>query len=87
MYRASLCWIMPVTMSPSRPAYSSYFISRSISRIRWDMTCLAVWAAMRPKSSGVTSISSPMGSPSSSSSWAKTCMAPESGSMATHEYS
>ena len=32
-------------------AYSSYFISRSASRMRWKMTCLAVCAAMRPKSS------------------------------------
>src|SRR3954469_1635084 len=55
--------MMPVTMSPSRPAYSSYFISRSASRMRWLITWRAVWAAMRPKSSGVTSNSSPCGSP------------------------
>ncbi len=68
MKRLSVCWMMPVTMSPSRPAYSSYFMSRSASRMRWVMTCLAVWAAMRPKSSGVSSHSRAT-LPSSSSSW------------------
>ena len=71
MYRWSDCWMMPVTMSPSRPAYSSYFISRSASRMRWRITCLAVCAAMRPKSVGVSSHSR-MTDPSSSSSWATT---------------
>ena len=33
VYLLSLCWIMPVTISPSRPAYSSYFCSLSSSRI------------------------------------------------------
>ena len=79
--------MMPVTMSPSRPAYSSNLSSRSASRIRWENTCLAAWAAMRPKSSGVTSISGPTGSPSSSSSWANTRISPLSGSMVTQAYS
>ena len=35
--------------------YSSYIIARSASRMRCRMTCFAVCAAMRPKSSGVTS--------------------------------
>ena len=51
------------------------------------MTCLAVWAAMRPKSSGVTSSSGPIGSPSSSSSWAMTRISTVSGSMVTQAYS
>src|SRR5277367_3998269 len=55
-------------MSPSRPAYSSYLRSRSASRIRWKITCLAVCAAIRPKSLGVSSHSL-MTAPSSSSSW------------------
>src|SRR3954447_2553422 len=49
---------MPVISSPTRSRYSSYIMSRSASRIRWRITCLAVCAAMRPKSSGVTSRSS-----------------------------
>ena len=81
--------MMPVTMSPSRPAYSSYFISRSASRMRWFMTCFMVWAATRLKKSrgGVTSSSGPVGSPSSSSSWAMTRKSSVSGSMATQAYS
>ena len=79
--------MMPVTMSPSRPAYSSYFSSRSASRMRCSMTCLAVCAAMRPKSSGVTSNSGPVGSPSSSSSWANTRISKVSGSIVTQAYS
>jgi hypothetical protein len=75
--------MMPVTMSPSRPAYSSYLSSRSTSRMRWDITWRTVCAAMRPKSSGVTSISGPVGRPSSSSSWAKTRISPVSVSMLT----
>ena len=39
-------------MSPTRSWYSSNIISRSASRMRWRMTCLAVCAAMRPKSCG-----------------------------------
>ena len=39
-------------MSPSRFANSSYIWRRWISRISCIRTCLAVWAAMRPKSSG-----------------------------------
>ena len=49
---------MPVISSPTRSRYSSNIMSRSASRIRCRITCLAVWAAMRPKSSGVTSRSS-----------------------------
>ena len=81
--------MMPVTMSPSRPAYSSYFISRSASRMRWLMTCFMVWAATRPQTSagGVTSSSGPVGSPSSSSSWAITRNSTVSGSMVTQAYS
>ncbi len=69
-------------MSPSRPAYSSYFISRSASRMRWKMTCLAVCAAMRPKSVGVSSHSR-VTLPSSSSSCAITLIAPVSMSIST----
>ena len=53
--RSPVCWTMPVTTSPTRSMYSSYIISRSASRIRCRITCLAVWAAMRPKFCGVTS--------------------------------
>ena len=49
---------MPVISSPTRSRYSSNIMSRSASRMRWRITCLAVCAAMRPKSSGVTSRSS-----------------------------
>ena len=74
--------MMPVTMSPSRPAYSSYFISRSASRMRCRMTCLAVCAAMRPKSAGVSSHSRTT-LPSSSSSCAITRISPVSTSIST----
>jgi hypothetical protein len=47
--------MMPVTMSPSRLAYSSNLRSRSASRMRWFSTWRKVWAAMRPMSSGVSS--------------------------------
>jgi hypothetical protein len=81
--------MMPVTMSPSRPAYSSYFISRSTSRRRCIITCLKVWAAMRPRVfwSGVTSSSGPNGSPSSLSSCAVTCISAVTGSMVAQAYS
>ena len=46
---------MPVISSPTRSRYSSNIMSRSASRIRWRITCLAVCAAIRPKSCGVTS--------------------------------
>src|SRR5215212_3693660 len=46
---------MPVISSPTRSWYSSNIMSRSASRIRWRITCLAVCAAMRTKSAGVTS--------------------------------
>src|ERR671929_206823 len=49
---------MPVISSPTRSRYSSNIMSRSASRMRWRITCFAVCAAMRPKSSGVTSASS-----------------------------
>ncbi len=48
--------MIPVTTSPTRLTYSSYIISRSASRMRCRITCFAVWAAMRPKLSGVTSM-------------------------------
>ncbi len=41
---------MPLMISPTRSLNSSYCRSRSASRICWTMTCLAVCAAMRPKS-------------------------------------
>jgi N utilization substance protein A len=80
--RLSVCWMMPVTMSPSRPAYSSYFSSRSASRTRCMSTCLAVWAAMRPKSAGVSSHSR-VTLPSSSSSWPYTRISNDSASIVT----
>ena len=48
---------VPLTMSPTRSLYSSKTLSFSAMRIFWMMACLAVWAAMRPKLRGVTSIS------------------------------
>jgi len=39
--------------------YSSYLRSRSASRMRCRITCLAVWAAIRPKSLGVSSTRGP----------------------------
>ena len=45
---------MPVTISPTRSAYSSYMIERSASWMRWRSTCLAVWPAIRLNPSGVT---------------------------------
>ena len=39
---------MPVMISPLRSLYSLKTLSRSASRTRWMMTCLAVCAAMRP---------------------------------------
>ena len=53
MARESACWTTPVTMSPTRSLYSSNMISRSASRMRCRITCFAVCAAMRPKSSAV----------------------------------
>src|SRR5918992_161136 len=47
--------MIPVISSPTRSRYSSNIMSRSASRIRWRITCLAVCAAIRPKSCGVTS--------------------------------
>src|SRR5215204_5184356 len=60
---------MPVISSPTRSWYSSNIMSRSASRIRWRITCLAVWAAMRPKSAGVTSRSPICSEYSARSSW------------------
>jgi hypothetical protein len=42
---------MPLTTSPMRWLYSPNTFSRSASRTFWKMTCLAVCAAMRPRSS------------------------------------
>src|SRR3989338_1747394 len=47
--RSNLCTV-PATMSPTRPWNSAKTTSRSASRIFWMMTCLAVCAAMRLKS-------------------------------------
>ena len=41
---------VPANNSPSRPRYSSTICALSASRTRWTMTCFAVCAAMRPKS-------------------------------------
>ena len=49
-YSTRLTW--PLTISPMRSLNSSYWRSRSASRTFWTMTCLADWAAMRPKSMG-----------------------------------
>ena len=51
----------PLTISPMRSLYSSYWRSRSASRTFWTMTCLADCAAMRPKSKGgsVSAMASP----------------------------
>ncbi|MCY1298726.1 hypothetical protein D9M70_482250 [compost metagenome] len=43
---------VPLTISPTRSLNSSNWRSRSASRTFWTMTCLADWAAMRPKSIG-----------------------------------
>src|SRR5580692_7307661 len=43
---------VPLMISPTRSLNSSYWRLRSYSRTRWTMTCLAVCAAMRPKSIG-----------------------------------
>ncbi len=43
--------MMPFTTSPTRPEYSAKTLSRSASRTFWKMTCLAVWAAIRPSTS------------------------------------
>ena len=39
------------TTSPMRWLYSPWMFSRSASRTLWEMTCLAVCAAMRPSTS------------------------------------
>src|SRR6266536_4562389 len=67
MWRGSRCRTMPVTMSPFRPSYSPKVTSRSASRSRCTITCLAVTAAIRPKSEGVSSHSRTTCSFSSSS--------------------
>ena len=43
--------IVPLTTSPIRSLYSPKMFSRSASRTFWKMTCLAVCAAMRPRTS------------------------------------
>jgi hypothetical protein len=48
----------PDTMCPICSSNSSWIASRSASRIFWMITCLAVWAPMRPVNSAV-SIGSP----------------------------
>ena len=60
---------MPLTTSLTRSLYSLYWRWRSASRTFWTITCLAVWAAIRPKSLGVSSHSRTT-VPSSSSSCA-----------------
>ncbi len=82
MWRGSRCWTMPVTMSPTRPSYSPKVTSRSASRSRCMITCLAVTAAILPKSDGVSSHSR-MTCSSSSSSWAKTVTSPVARSTTT----
>jgi hypothetical protein len=47
-------WAVPVTISPTRLLNSSKMLLRSSSRNFWIMTCLKVWAAMRPKASGAS---------------------------------
>ena len=58
-FTSPICWL-----------YSVKMFSRSASRTFWKMTCLAVWAAMRPSTSvGFgNSISSPSSMPSATSS-------------------
>ncbi len=51
------CWMTPATMSPSRPRNSPSTLSSPMSRRRWLMTCFAANAAMRPKSSGLSTAS------------------------------
>src|SRR5262245_17136900 len=53
----------PRTICPSLLANSAKMLSRSASRTRWRMTCLARWASMRPNCCGGNSCSS--SSPSS----------------------
>ena len=48
----SVRFTRPLTISPARSLYSSYCCARSASLTRWAMTCLAAWAATRPKSIG-----------------------------------
>ena len=42
---------MQLTSSPTRPEYSEKIVSRSASRTFCKITCLAVWAEMRPSAS------------------------------------
>ncbi len=56
---------MPLMISPTRSLNSSYWRSRSASRTFWTITCLAVCAAIRPKSIGGSG--SVMKSPTSAS--------------------
>ena len=41
-----------LTSSPTRPEYSEKMVSRSASRTFCRITCLAVWAEMRPRDFG-----------------------------------
>ena len=63
---------VPDTTSPIRLLYSAYTLSRSASRTFWKITCLAVWAAMRPSTSVGFGNSISMSTSASSpySSWA-----------------
>ena len=44
----------PETICPICSSNSSWSASRSASRIFWMITCLAVWAPMRPDNSAVS---------------------------------
>jgi hypothetical protein len=63
---------VPVTISPIRLENSSKIVERSSSRNFWIMTCLKVWAAMRPRASGAISSGSP---------WRVRVITPVEGSM------
>src|SRR4026207_789937 len=45
-------WTVPRTMRPSRSMNSEYTASRSASRTRCRITCLAGWARARPQPAG-----------------------------------
>ena len=80
--RASVCWMIPVTMSPFAAAFSSCFISRSASRMRCRITCLAVYRGDAAEVGG--SVVPPRVTlPSSSSSSAIARISPVSTSIST----
>ena len=62
--RGSMRVTTPVRISCSLELNSSYIMPRSASRMPWMITWRAVWAAMRPKLRGLTSMRS------TSPSWA-----------------